>query len=154
MERPESAGDFWARFLRETGRPADTPCLEMFHFDLTERGAETLLELVLQGKKRATASAAQSFSAQGLPLPQPGALSVVLHWDGRPGCVIRTERVVCLPFREVPFALARLEGEDETLEDWQRSHARFFRAEGARLGYAFTPDVTVVFEKFEVVYPI
>lgn len=35
-----------------------------------------------------------------------------------------------------------------------RLWARFFRAEGARLGYAFTPDVTVVFEEFEVVYPI
>ena len=154
MKMTEEVRAFWQWFLRDTGRAADTPCLDVFHFDLTERWAEELLELVLRGQKRATASSEAGFFSEGLPLPRPGDLSVVVHWDGRPGCVIETRRVPGLRLRAVPFDLARLEGEDDCLESWREKHRRFFQQEGAQLGYAFTPDMTVVFEEFEVVYPI
>ena len=44
------------------------------------------------------------------------------------------------------------EGEDDDLESWQRGHEKFFRNEGAEMGYSFSDDLMVVFEDFRVCY--
>ena len=143
---------FWEAFLQETGRPADTPCLESFHFDLTEKWANELLRLVLEGKKRATSSSLTCYELEGARVPAPGDLSIVTDWAGEPHCVIETTQVDILPFRDMTFALCRLEGEDDCLDSWRRSHIHFFTAEGQEAGYAFTEDMPVIFEQFRVIY--
>lgn len=143
---------FWRNFLEETGLDANTQYLECFHFDLNERSANELLALVLAGRKRATASSLLAFAAEGCEMPSPGSLSIVTDWDGNPRCVIKTTAVTVLPFREVTFALCSREGEDDSLESWQRGHRRFFTEDGKALGYSFNEDMPVVFEDFEVVY--
>lgn len=143
---------FWKRFLAETGRDPNTKYLECFHFDLNERSANALLALVLAGKKRATSSSLYAFQAEGCEMPKPGRLSIVTDWDGNPRCVIETTAVVVLPFREITFALCSREGEDDTLESWQRGHRRFFTEDSKALGYEFSEDMPVIFEDFEVVY--
>ena len=143
---------FWEAFLQETGRPADTPCLESFHFDLTEKWANELLRLVLEGKKRATSSSLTCYELEGARVPAPGDLSIVTDWAGEPHCVIETTQGDILPFRDVTFALCRLEGEDDCLDSWRRSHINFFTAEGREAGYVFTEDMPVIFEQFRVIY--
>ncbi len=66
--------------------------------------------------------------------------------------MIRTSNVRILPFHEMTYDICRLEGEDDTLESWQKGHRRFFAAESQELGYTFTEEMPVVFEEFEVVY--
>ena len=143
---------FWEAFLQETGWPADTPCLESFHFDLTEKWANELLRLVLEGKKRATSSSLTCYELEGARVPAPGDLSIVTDWAGEPHCVIETTQVDILPFRDMTFALCRLEGEDDCLDSWRRSHINFFTAEGHEAGYVFTEDMPVIFEQFRVIY--
>lgn len=150
-ERPEIAA-YWAAFLAATGRDPATPCLEYFHFELTEGAANALLDLVLRGVKRATASSLRAFEREGMAPPQPGDLSIVTDWDGRPRCIIATTAVTVLPFREMTYDLCRREGEDDDLASWQRNHVAFFTAEGRALGYIFDWDMPVVFEDFEVIY--
>ena len=145
---------FWRTFLEKTGRDADTQYLECFHFDLNERAANNLLSLVLEGRKRATASSLYAFAAEGCELPKPGSLSIVTDWAGVPHCVIETTAVTILPFREVTFEICSREGEDDSLESWQRGHTRFFTEDGKALGYEFSEDMPVVFEDFEVVYRV
>ena len=125
--------------------------LERWHFELTESACNTLLDLVLQGKKRATSSSLAGYQLSGEEPPKEGDLSVITDWDGNPRCVIRTVRVTLIPYRDITFDLARLEGEDDTLDSWRMNHGKFFREEGKELGYEFTEDMTVVFEEFEVV---
>lgn len=143
---------FWQAFLKDTGRPADTKYYSSFYFDLTEKWANALLELVLSGKKRATASALPALQADGQPLPQVGDLSIVTDFAGTPRCVIETTAVTILPFREMTYEICSREGEDDTLESWQEGHIRFFSEEGKNLGFEFSWDMPVVFEDFEVVY--
>ena len=125
--------------------------LERWHFELTESACNALLDLVLQGKKRATSSSLAGYQLSGEEPPKEGDLSVITDWDGNPRCVIRTVRVTLIPYRDITFDLARLEGEDDTLDSWRMNHGKFFREEGKELGYEFTEDMTVVFEEFEVV---
>lgn len=49
------------------------------------------------------------------------------------------------------YEIARLEGEDDTLESWQKTHQQFFTEEGKELGYIFSENMPVVFEEFKVI---
>lgn len=126
--------------------------MDCFYFDNSEKWANALLKLVLEGKKKATASSRYSFEKRGLELPKTGDLSIVTDWDGNPRCVIETTKVTHLAFRDMTYDICRREGEDENLESWQRGHVNFFTEEGKAEGYVFSWDMPVVFEDFEVVY--
>ena len=143
---------FWQEFLQTSGLPRETRYYECFHFELSELLANKLLALVLSGEKRATASSLFSFEAEGVRLPEVGDYSIITDWAGIPCCIIRTTAVTVLPFCEITYEICSREGEDETLESWQRGHKRFFTEEGAELGYEFSDDMPVLFEDFEVVY--
>ena len=125
--------------------------LEKWHFELTEGPCNYLLGLVLKGQKRATSSSVWGYEIEGDEIPAEGKLSVITDWDGNPRCVIRTTRVRILPYKDIPFDLARLEGEDDSLESWRENHEAFFREEGKELGYVFSEEMPVIFEEFEVV---
>lgn len=153
MPESEEIRAYWRAFLQATQRNASTEYLECFHFELNERAANALLDLVLRGIKRATASSLLAYQAQNTRAPQPGDLSVVTDWDGHPRCVIETTTVTVLPFSDVTYDICRREGEDDDLASWQKNHVAFFTAEGAALGYTFDWDMPVVFEDFRVVYP-
>ena len=146
------AKKFFDRFLTETGRSEDTRCYSVFHFELTKELAESLLELVLSGKKRATASSLRSFEIDGERLPQIGDLSVVTDFEGNPKCIIETTDVTLLPYKDMTYEICSREGEDEDLLSWQQGHERFFRSEGEEMGYTFDENMIVVFEDFQVSY--
>ncbi len=144
---------YWQKFLRETGRAEALAPYEVFSFSVSEESANELLGLVLSGKKRATSGSVDGCRLSGQRPPRQGDLSVVTDWAGNPRCVIETESVTVLPFDEIPFERAALEGEDGHIESWRKNHRGFFSREGARLGYAFHEKLPVAFETFRVVYP-
>ncbi len=143
---------FWADFLRDTGRAPDTKYTTCFHFELTEYWANELLRLVLEGVKKATSSSLWGYGTEGDPIPKKGELSIVTDWDGNPKCVIETTAVTILPFKDITYDICKREGEDDSLESWRRGHIDFFTEEGKELGYEFSEDMPVIFEDFKVVY--
>mgnify|MGYP005777111239 CR=1 FL=1 len=143
---------FWQEFLLSAGKDPSVRYIEAFHFELTEGLANELLELVLAGKKRATAGSLWAYESEDARIPAVGDYSIITDWVGNPRCVIETTAVSILPFRDITFDICVREGEDETLESWREGHRRFFMEDGKMLGYVFTEDMPVVFEDFEVVY--
>lgn len=123
---------------------------EAWHFELSEAPANELLRLVLLDEKLATTSSVSSFG--GERLLEPGDYNVVTDWDGNAACVIETTHVDVMPFNEVPWALAELEGEDEYFDAWYAGHKHFLKAEAAELGTEYADDMPVVFEQFRVVF--
>lgn len=148
-------------------------------FGSTPQEADRLLELVLAGRKTATASAFWEYeqearrrvdaedadvSAAGRPggdtlvrtevdvaLPEPGLLSIVLDGRGRPRALIRTTHVEVVRFGDVDAEHARREGEG-SLEAWRAAHRAFFAAD-APPGHQVTDDTLVVLERFVAVVP-
>jgi len=115
---------------------------------------DLLAELTRAGVKTATASAEIWYEIEDEPMPQAGEHSVILNSRGEAVCVIRTTKVYTIPFDQVSAGQAWREGEgDRSLAYWRQVHERFFRAELAEAGLAFTFDMPVVCEEFEVVYP-
>lgn len=153
MPIPVHLTEFWRSCVASVGDVAEDRFYEAFCFGDSEHLANELAALVLRGTKRATAGSAWAFEAQGKPMPQPGALSVVTNWTGEPLCVIETEVVEVVPFRAVSAQFAALEGEgDGSLAFWREAHRRYFTRECARLGRAFTEDMPVACEVFKVIY--
>lgn len=108
--------------------------------------------MVLSGKKQATASSLLSYEIEGCRIPQIGDYNIVTDWKGNPRCVIETTNVTILPFNQITFDICRREGEDDTLESWQKGHRNFFMEDGKKLGYEFSENMPVVFEDFKVVF--
>lgn len=115
---------------------------------------DTLAELTRAGVKTATAGAGPLYELEGEPLPRAGEYSVILNSRDEAVCVIRTTKVYTVPFDQVSAEQAYREGEgDRTLAYWRRVHEDFFRRELAEAGQTFSPEMPVVCEEFEVVYP-
>ena len=81
-----------------------------------------------------------------------GELYLVTDKKNAPVCVIEFENVEIVPYNEVTWEMAKLEGEDETLEAWREKTKEYLEDEGSIVGFDFTPDIKLVFQKFKVVY--
>ena len=114
---------------------------------------DKLAALVTAGVKTATSSAYIFYEIEQEPLPEAGDYSVILNSRDEAVCIIKTVKVTVLPYDQVPAEFAYKEGEgDRSLEYWREVHEAFFTNELAEAGLAFSEDMPVVCEEFEVVY--
>ena len=152
-EVPSTVVDFWAQFKASVGEVDDARFYEVFHFGDNETLANSLAQLVLSGRKRATAGLVWSFEDEARRPPRPGDLSVVTDWSGQPLCVIETRAVDEVPFDDVDAEFAATEGEgDGSLAYWREAHTEFFARECARIGRTPSGSMSIVCERFAVIY--
>ncbi len=153
MDSPERIQAFWAEFLAKTDRYHNATLYEIFHFDDNELDANELAELVLRGKKVATASLLWEYETSGNRLPQTGDLSVVTDWQASPLCVIETLQVEIRAFEDVDDEFAGAEGEgDLSLAYWRRVHWSYFGRVCEQLAQQRSPKMAVVCERFRVIF--
>jgi uncharacterized protein YhfF len=113
--------------------------------------ADDLLAAVLTGEKTATSSALWEYEDSGEPVPQEGELSILLDGEGHPRALVRTTSVEIVAFDDVDADFARAEGEDDrSLESWRVEHEKYF---DRVLERDFAPDMPLVCERFELLYP-
>ena len=154
MTIPANVAELWNAFAASGGGVDERRFYESFCFGDREDLANSLAELVLRGAKRATAGSVWSFEAEGKRLPEPGDVSIITNWSGGALCVIETETVDIVPFRDVSAEFAAAEGEgDGSLSFWQAAHREYFTRECARAGREFSEDMLVACERFKGVYP-
>ena len=95
-------------------------------FDDSPETATELAELVVDGRKRATAALLRQFSPEGEPLPIIGGYVVLVDGHGRPRAIWRTKELRLGPLVSVDEAFAWDEGEgDRTRASWPTRTARF-----------------------------
>ncbi|WP_255513371.1 ASCH domain-containing protein [Homoserinibacter sp. GY 40078] len=141
----------YAETRPELADVAEPGAVEQFgdNSDLTDE----LIELVLHGPKRATAALVAEFAAEGEPLPRIGDHWVACDSTGRPRAILRSTELRIGPFSSVDAAFAYDEGEDDrTLDSWRDGHRRYWSRAAERLGFTWSEDLEVVFERFEVVW--
>ena len=120
---------------------------ERFAFGDSPEMADELLALVLSGKKTATVSVILESDQK----PNVGDLSLVLDGRGNPACVIKTVHLETVKFCDLTLDMVKLEGEDETFEQWKAGNIRYWTRDAARRGYTFNDQTPITFERFEVV---
>jgi len=93
-----------------------------------------LVDLVLKGRKRATAGLLDEYRREGEPVEHPGECLAMLGDDGRHAGTVRVERADVVRFADVPddFALAEGEG-DLSAADFRASHRSYWEGVGERI---------------------
>jgi len=56
IDHPPHVQSYWVEYLSEAGRDPDAPLYDVFHFADNQSDANELADLVLRGRKLATAS--------------------------------------------------------------------------------------------------
>ncbi len=145
---------YWDEFLiLNPAIPKDT-LYQVWFFGNTVEMALELAELVIEGKKFATASLAAVNEIKAEEAPIPDGYSVITDFHGFPMCVIQTIEIRHLPFEEVDSQFASDEGEgDQSLEYWRDVHWRYFLREAAELGLDFDKRSLVCCERFRLLHP-
>ena len=124
----------------------DWRSLETFSFGDHPALADELVELVLEGKKRATCWAV----SEGLKGAALGKPMVALDGKNRPRVVLKTIELTQRQFDQVDEAFAYDEGEgDRSLAYWREAHKRYF----TRLGL-IEPQMMLWCERFRVEHVI
>ena len=100
------------------------------------------MKLVLDGKKTATTSLYEFDS-----LPTVGDVSILTDSNNNDMCIIKTKEVIVTEFKNIIWDLAKLEGENNSLEEWKKVHKNFF----SKIDSSFNYDTEVIFEIFEVI---
>ena len=103
---------------------------------------DQLLALVVSGDKTACCGALAMYIGA---IPRAGDQCVLLDGAGQPACVIEDLEVIVQRFDAVTEAFALLEGEGD-YATWRAAHEGYFAKHGG-----FSPDMTVVCERFRVV---
>lgn len=93
-----------------------------------------LVDLVLHGRKRATAGLLSEYETENEPVEHVGELLAMLDDDGRHVGTLEVTRVEILRFIDVPdeFALMEAEG-DLNAGDFRESHLAFWTSEGEQV---------------------
>jgi uncharacterized protein YhfF len=117
--------------------------MDSFSFGDSAELADELLELVLIGKKTATAWAA----AEGDKGVVVGKRWIVKDGQGRSGAILETVELTRRRFGEVDAAFAHDEGEgDRSLAWWREAHIRYFTRRGE-----FSPEMELYCERFRLI---
>lgn len=157
MDEPNKAliEAYWQSFLEvltEEGRELPDR-YEAWGFGNTPEMADELGDLVLKGRKTATAALVWSFEVENEPITEVGDHSIILDGSGETICIIRATKIDVLPYNEVGEEQAYLEGEgDRSLRYWRDVHWEFFTEECGKINREPDERMPVVCERFNLVY--
>jgi uncharacterized protein YhfF len=154
MDKPRTpeVEAYWQAYRRARGVPEQP-------YDVCRMGdsagmGDQLLQIILNGPKRATACLLRDVEAGGEVMATVGGHVVVLDGRNTPRAIWRTRTVEVKPLDRVDDAFAWDEGEgDRTRADWLALHTRYFARRAEAEGYTFDPSMPAVFERFIVVWP-
>jgi len=151
--KSEAVENFWKEYCEANSEISLDGSYQVWFFGNSSEMARELAELVLSGKKKATASLVAVNEIAPEIAPVDGGFSVVTDFEGNPQCIIQTIEVRHLPFMEVDAEFAFDEGEgDQSLEYWRDVHWRYFTKEAAQLDVEFHERSLICCERFELLY--
>lgn len=154
MKVSKQVEEFWQEFCAADPQTDPHAPFQIWYFGLGRDDAEELANLVLAGKKRATASLVWEYEDKPEDAPIPGGYSVVTDYAGKPKCVLRTVELRVVPFSEVDAQFAFDEGEgDRSLDYWREVHWDYFSKRCAEIGKSPNLEMPVNCEGFELLYP-
>lgn len=124
--------------------------LRSIEFGMPGESRRKLVDLVVNGNKRATAGLLSEYEFEGEELETVGEREVILDNNDQAVAIVEITKVEVLPFGLVPdeFALAEAEG-DLNAEDFRDSHKKFWTAAGETITDE-TPVVTLYFNVVEI----
>lgn len=146
--------NMWEDFVQKNHGIAPSAVPPSFYFCDNKTDADECLDLVLQGVKKATATALWWYDYHDEPLPIPDDYYVITSWEGIAKCIVQVTQVDVVKFRNVSATFAKIEGEgDKSLAYWRKVHKAYYERELAEHPEMhFREDMMIVCEQFHLVY--
>lgn len=144
--------EFWYSFLEKSGRPKDERYAGELSLESLGFANDAQIALMLSGKKSAFFTSLATYAIDNEELPLADECYIVLDRSGAPRCVIELLSVQIVPFNEVTWDMAMLEGEDSDLKSWQEKHREYLEEEAEIVGFNFEDNIKLVFQKFHTIY--
>lgn len=112
--------------------------LKTWHFGINN---DKLINLVLDGKKTATTSIYDG------KVDEVGTESILIYDNKKHACITKVIKNIITEFKNIDWNIAKLEGENDNLEDWRKEHIIFLKT----IDNNFNENSMVIVEIFEVV---
>ena len=152
MPVSDKVKQFWTGFCKSHSVDPDEP-YQVWYFGNSAAMADELTELVLAGRKVATASLLRTNEIDPSDAPIVGGYRVVTDFRGEPKCVLKTTEIEHVPFCDVTPEFAAAEGEgDLSLDYWRTVHRDYFEREAKQYGFDFDDESIVCCERFRLLY--
>jgi uncharacterized protein YhfF len=150
----QEVADFRREFCQHNHEVNSETPFQVWYFGMGHKDAEELSNLVLEGKKTATASLPSEYEKNPDEAPVLHGYSVVTDFEGKPKCIVQTTEIRVVPFNEVEADFAFDEGEgDQSLDYWREVHWDYFSRRCAEMGIEPTATMPVNCERFRLLYP-
>jgi len=144
--------EFWEKVKTVCGIEGDFT--DAWGFGDTPEVKQELLDLILEGKKRASTNLLIESELAGYPPSGVGQFHIILNGNDVPTAVIQTVSLRKAKFNDIDEDHAYWEGEeDRTVESYLKEHVKYYTRVGKTLGFIFHEDLEVEFERFELIYP-
>ena len=151
----DAVEQFWGRFLDANPHIDRTTPYQAWYFSDHSEAARELAELVMIGRKTATASLKALNEIEPAKAPVEDGYSVVTSFEGEPLCVVQTTEIRHIPFDEVDAQFAADEGEgDQSHEYWRQVHWDYFSREAPQYGLEFNERSIICCERFRLLFPV
>ena len=145
---------FWDECRRARGDIPDDISPKVKKFGNSEELADRLLTLIAAGDKTGTFALEWEFERAPETRPRQGDFVIVLDGRGKPGCLYRIESIETLPFRDITAAHVACEGPTmRDLDAWRTMHWAYWTRILEGTDHAPTEDMTVIVQRFKVLYP-
>ena len=154
MNKSAKVTAYWKKFCDSNSDIDPEAPYQVWHFGDCRGLADQLCELVLQGRKTATACLVWEAELDPDTAPVQDVYNIITDIDGNPKCIIQTTEIRILAFNEVDEVFAADEGEgDLSLEFWRRVHWDYFTRKCKEMDKVASLTMSVMCERFKLVYP-
>jgi uncharacterized protein YhfF len=151
-EKSKAVEEFWQRCRARHGIAAVDYHARTFADPRYATYHDMLLDLVGEGKKRATAHLAMDFERNKVARRAIGDYWVVVSTKNEPRYLVRVTDVAVTPFNEVRESFAAREGEgDSSLRYWAEVHRDYFMLQCKDWGIPWCENYPTVCEGFELI---
>lgn len=148
-----TTAEFWKNYLKDTNQNEENAVYSgELIFENTGAAGKTQLSMVLSGAKTAIFTPLDVIEINLEKVPLAGEVYVVLDGTGEPCCIIELTDVNIIPLNEIPWDLARRDGENENLTDWLGKMKDYIWDEADVCGFELHDDIKVVCEIFKIIY--
>ena len=150
--RSKAVQDFWVEKRQTRAFEADSYVHATTLSDpVLSTAVDQLAELAATGRKVATSHLELDFVRNAIPFRAVGDPWVILNSKAMPRCLVRVTQILERPFSAVDEETALAEGGgDLSISYWRDAHERYFRKQCENWGEAWSPELTVITEFFEL----
>jgi len=128
---------------------------ESWYFHNNKEDANRLIELVLNGKKKASSGLYAWYKNADANLPKIGTKLIITDFNGTAKAIIEITKVDTIPFNKITKSYAALDmgTSINPLQKWKKAHSDFFRNTLKQSDSQPLENRLVVCEEFETIWP-